>query len=371
MRHLIPLMVALGLSLAQTSATAQGTPALDSKNVATIDVLDVGQGDAILIRSPEGKTALIDAGPSHEIVALLRKMGVTSIDLVVVSHHHADHYGGMYEVIREFHPRVFLATNSSHTTPMYLKLLTLVRDSGTQAIFPTEVPRKIELGSVVLTVLPQPPENRQDENDNSIGIRVQHGAFSALLTGDSESGERAFWEANVPDLIRDCTILKLAHHGSRNGTDARWLEIVRPHLAVVSLGKGNEYGHPHPQTLALLERRGIPLLRTDQDGTVTIVSDGKRWEVSRHPQLVRGPPVGDERVAKAKGGRGDGPKNPDLLIDINSASQKELESLPGVGPVIARRIIEGRPYRTVDDLMRVKGIGEKRMDEIRPLVRAR
>jgi competence protein ComEC len=84
MRHLIPLMVALGLSFAPTSATAQGTSALDSKNVATIDVLDVGQGDAILIRSPEGKTALVDAGPSKEIVPLLRKMGVNSIDLVVV-----------------------------------------------------------------------------------------------------------------------------------------------------------------------------------------------------------------------------------------------------------------------------------------------
>jgi competence protein ComEC len=145
MRHLGPLLIALGLSLAPSPVTAQGQSAFDVKNIAKIDYLDVGQGDAILIRSPEGKTALIDAGPSHEIVALLRKMGVTSIDLVVVSHHHADHYGGMFEVIREFHPRVFLATNSSHTTPMYLKLLTLVRDRGTQAIFPTEVPRKVEL----------------------------------------------------------------------------------------------------------------------------------------------------------------------------------------------------------------------------------
>ena len=148
---------------------------------------------------------------------LLRERGVTSIDLVVVSHHHADHYGGMDDVIKTFRPRFFLATDSSHTTPHYLKLLRLVRDSGITAIFPTKSPRKIELGSVVLTVLPQPPENLEDENDNSIGIRVQHGSFSMLLTGDSQAEERAFWERHVPDLIRDCTVLKLRTTGARTG----------------------------------------------------------------------------------------------------------------------------------------------------------
>jgi competence protein ComEC len=130
MRRLGLILVVLGLFLVSSSATAQNQPALDRKNVATIDFLEVGQGDAILIRSPEGKTALIDAGPSKDVVPLLRTPGVTSIDLVVVSHHHADHYGGMDDVIRAFRPRFFVATNSSHTTPAYLKLLTLVRDRG-------------------------------------------------------------------------------------------------------------------------------------------------------------------------------------------------------------------------------------------------
>ena len=95
MKRLALLLVILGSFLSPSMAQAQGKPALDRKNLATIDFLDVGQGDAILIRSPEGKTALIDAGPSQDIVPLLRKLGVTSIDLVAVSHHHADHYGGM------------------------------------------------------------------------------------------------------------------------------------------------------------------------------------------------------------------------------------------------------------------------------------
>jgi competence protein ComEC len=377
------VLLGLGLFLALSPETAKGQAALDRKNLTTIDFLDVGQGDSILIRSPEGKTALIDAGPSKDVVPLLRKLGVTSINLVAVSHHHADHFGGMDDVIRAFRPKYFLASNSSHATPAYLKLLSLVRDSGMTAIFPTDASRKIELGSVVLTVLPQPPENHQDENDNSIALRVQHGAFLVLLTGDSEARERAFWEANVPELVQNCTVLKLAHHGSRNGTDDRWLEIVRPKLAVASLGAANEYGHPHGQTLDLLDQRGIPLLRTDRDGTVEVVSDGKRWEIVGRPELARGPPdksleaqerdgkvTKEAKVTKVTKVTKEA-KVTDRLIDLNSASLQELESLPGVGSVLARRIVEGRPYRTVDDLLKVKGIGEKRLAEIRLLVKVR
>jgi competence protein ComEC len=270
--RLIPIF---GLLLALVPAQVQVQSTATQAGTLTVEFLDVGQGDAVLIRSPEGKTALIDAGPSKEIVPTLKRLGVRSIDLVAVSHHHSDHYGGLEAVIREFRPRFFLATNSSYTTPLYLKLLRLVRDSGMQAIVPTDAPRKIGLGSVTLTIFPQPPEDRRDENDNSIGIRVDYGAFSVLLTGDSQAKERAYWEANCPDLLQNCTVLKLAHHGSKNGTDARWPSLVRPRLAVASLGKSNDFGHPHPETLALLARYQIPLLRTDLAGTVTVVSDGR------------------------------------------------------------------------------------------------
>ena len=105
---MVPLVFALALCLPAAPATAQDRSETTHDKTATIDFLDVGQGDAILIRSPEGKTALIDAGPSKEIVRLIRERGVKSIDLVVVSHHHADHYGGMDAVIKTFRPRFFL-----------------------------------------------------------------------------------------------------------------------------------------------------------------------------------------------------------------------------------------------------------------------
>jgi competence protein ComEC len=260
---------------------------------ATVEFLDVGQGDATLIRSPEGKFALVDAGPGRGIVPLLRERGVTAIDLAVVSHHHADHYGGMADVVRAFRPRMFLASGSAHTTGRYLELLKLVRDEGIPAIGPNRdgTPRKVELGSVVLTVLPQPPEDPDEENNNSVGLRVQYGDAAVLLTGDSEDDERRFWRADpaAARLCAGCDVLKLAHHGSRNGTDDAWLDLVRPGLAVASCGAGNPFGHPHPETLARLAARRIPLRRTDRDGPVLVVGDGRRWGVAdrRPPDLLR------------------------------------------------------------------------------------
>jgi competence protein ComEC len=147
---------------------------------------------------------------------------------------------------------------------------------------------------------------------------------------------------------------------------------VSPKLAVVSLGRDNEYGHPHAQILALLARRGIPLLRTDMERTVELVSDGKSWEVLNRRHAPRGPPIAAEKTGdstkRSKAKHEDRPK-PGGRVNINRATEAELEVLPGIGPVIARRIIEGRPYTSVADIDRVKGIGKRRLEEIRPLIK--
>lgn len=254
----------------------------------TIEFLDVGQGDSILIRSPEGKTALVDAGPTRDAAAAwLDRKGVDRVDLVVLTHHHLDHHGGMEAVVRDFRPRYFAVTDSRHTSQSYLKLLRLVKDEGVTTVMPSGKPRRVELGSVTLTIFPQPPEDKKNENNNSIGLRVQYGGFSVLLTGDSENEQRRWWLANCPELIRDCSILKLAHHGSHNGLDADWLDQSRPELAVASLAKGNSYGHPHPETLSLLRQYEVPLMRTDQWGTITLSSDGQTWNLVTFTPLAR------------------------------------------------------------------------------------
>jgi len=367
---LVPaLILALALAFAiafvvlSTRRRARPTPA---SGLATIEFLDVGQGDSILIRSPEGKTALVDAGPSPRGVAgLVRERGIAALDLVVVSHHHNDHYGGMAEVVRDFRPRVFLDADSPHATARYVALLQRVKDQGITAIRAGPTARVIELGSVRLTVLPQAPVDAKEENNNSIGLRVDYGRFSALLTGDSQGRERRWWTRHVPELCADVRVLKLAHHGSRNGTDSAWLGLTRPALAVASLGRGNDFGHPHPEVVSLLASLEIPLKRTDESGTIAIRTDGRNWSLARSSEVARGPPRGawkpDATAAVTAPGRPDpGP------VDLNTATEAELRTLPGIGPKLARRIIAARPFRSVDDLARVPDVGRKRAEALRP-----
>ena len=334
----------------------------------TLEFLDVGQGDSILIRSPEGKTALIDGGPSRHVVDLLADRGVETIDLVAVSHHHSDHYGGIREVVRRYHPRFFLDAESSHTSNQYLGLLEEVESAGCTALHPTMTSRTIDLGSVRLTLLPQPPDDPQEENNNSIGIRVEYGNFSALLTGDSEPRERRWWTTHASSLCAEVDVLKLAHHGSRNGVDAAWLNLTHPHLAVASLGAGNDFGHPHPETLALLRGLDIPLRRTDRDGTITVRSDGRTWNLGKPDYPAREPPPPDSSYrgpsARRSGWFGTGGG----LVRINQASLDQLQELPGIGPELAKKLMAGRPYRTAADLRRVDGMGVKRVEKITPLI---
>jgi competence protein ComEC len=297
-------LVGLSFVSATPASRAQQAPWRAGTKPVVIDILDIGQGDSILIRSPEGKTALIDAGPHKDAaLSVLKRKGITSIDLVAISHHHSDHYGGMDQVIKAYKPRYFLASGSGHSTKLFLSLLRTVEAQGMTMVQPTSRPRKIQLGSVELTIFPQPPDDEKEENNNSIGLRLKYGNFSVLLTGDSEETERQWWLQRNPELVRDCTILKLAHHGSRNGTDLRWLQVVRPELAVASMGRDNEFGHPHSETVSLLRRSRIPLLRTDQLGNITIQSDGRSWKLVRPDLAIRGKPTQDDvdRVAATTG----------------------------------------------------------------------
>ena len=297
---------------------------------ASIEFLDVGQGDAVLIRSPEGKVALVDAGPSKEIVPNLHARGIDRIDLLVLTHHHIDHYGGMAHVIGEYKPTAFLVSDSSYTSPMFLRLLKLVEREDIATIGPRYKSRKIELRSIEITVFPQAAEDVHNENNNSIGLRVQHGDAVALLTGDSQDAERQAWTVIARDLVAGCDLLELAHHGSRNRTDAGWLDLVKPKIAVVSCGRENKFGHPHAETVALLAAKGIPLKRTDQDGTVRVKSDGKHWTIPGWLSLVTVPipappatPVDDAAV--------DAPPPP-AKVNLNTATLQELKASLGSAP---------------------------------------
>ncbi len=229
-----------------------------------IRFLDVGQADAILIRE-SGKTALIDAGNGAGILTQLRALNIDTIDLLVASHNHSDHIGGMTSVLSNAVVRFYLDNGVPHTTGTYQRTIQAVTTSGAQYLRPTA--RTITLGGARLRIL-SPPPSIDDQNNSSVGILIQYGDFRAVLTGDSEEFELQYWLEH--DSIPQVTVVKAAHHGSRNGTTAAWIEATHPQVVVISVGTGNSYGHPSPQVVEEWEGAGATVYRTDQDGTVII-----------------------------------------------------------------------------------------------------
>jgi len=241
-----------------------------------ITFLDVGQGDAVLVRAPDGRTALIDAGVDAPLEALQARH-VDRIDLLVATHPHADHIGGMRDVLSAVPVRFYMDNGQAHTTATYRNLLATLQRRTDVGYLAAE-PRTVSLGAVVLEVLPLP---RLDvtHNNRSIGIVLEFGSFLAFFSGDSEVEELEWFVSR--GVVPDVTLLKAAHHGSDDAVTEAFLERARPEVVVISVGD-NAYGHPHRRALAAYGAHAEEIYRTDLDGSVTVraYEDG-RYEVRR------------------------------------------------------------------------------------------
>ena len=261
------------------AATASAALTHSSDSVLRITFLDVGQGDAVLLRAPEGQTALVDAGP-RDVVPLLRQMGVERIDLLVATHPHADHIGGMAQVIESLPVRFYMDNGDPHTTQPYQRLLAAL-DGRPDITYLEATPRTISLGSAEIEVLPLLPRGTTGHNDRSVALVVRFGDFKAFLSGDSEVRQlnHLVGLAAVPDVM----LLKAAHHGSDNGFTAEFLRVARPEVVVISVGR-NGYGHPRPAALAAYSAAGATVFRTDLAGDVEIQGrrDGRYDVVKGH-----------------------------------------------------------------------------------------
>jgi beta-lactamase superfamily II metal-dependent hydrolase len=264
-------------SLAPAGSTAQqGGVAGVVAPAVEITFLDVGQGDAVLVRAPDGRTALIDAGTDAPLDAL-RASGVDRIDLLVATHPHADHIGGMRDVLSALPVRFYMDNGQAHTTATYRNLLAALQRRTDVGYLAAE-PRTLSLGSVSLEVLPLPPLDVA-HNNRSIGIVLRFGAFLAFFSGDSEIEELEWFVAR--GVVPDVTLLKAAHHGSDDAVTGAFLERARPEVVVVSVGE-NAYGHPHRRAFEAYRAHAAEIYRTDLDGSVTVrgYEDG-RYEVRR------------------------------------------------------------------------------------------
>ncbi|GGK27899.1 competence protein ComEC [Deinococcus malanensis] len=236
----------------------------------TIRFLDIGQGDAVLVRSPEGKTLLLDGGRSAERMRdHMKTYGVDKIDLMIASHADADHIAGLVAAA-EARPMLFINNGLGGTTRTWERLVDALREQGTT--FQKANRQVVNLGSVKVRVIAPPPGMGSDQNENSVGLRLEFGDFKALMTGDSEKPETQAWlEQDRPEIRGPFQVYKSIHHGAANGDHQAWLASVRPENVVVSVGE-NSYGHPTKTALNLYDQNGIRTYRTDEQGTVTFTA---------------------------------------------------------------------------------------------------
>jgi competence protein ComEC len=237
--------------------------------------LDIGQGDATLIRTPDA-AILVDTGPPHgPILRRLGEEGVERLDLLVLTHAQADHEGAALDVLRELRPRLVLNGGDGRGTAVQDRLASAAAAVGAQVV-PARAGQLLRLGGLRTRILWPPAASAsasasggEDPNDRAVVAHVRAGAFDLLLPADAES------PVITPLELPRVDALKVAHHGSADEQLDALLDEVRPAVAVVPVGRGNSYGHPAPSTLTAL--RAVPtVLRTDRDGTVRLrVRDGR------------------------------------------------------------------------------------------------
>jgi competence protein ComEC len=278
MKRWLCLLLACGVAglLSLTVPAASQNP-----DTLRVSFLNVGQGDATLITSSRGTSLLVDGGRGDagpKVLRALRRARIDRLDYVIGSHPHEDHIGGLIPVLRRVPARRALDPGYNHGTPTQRTYLTLLREAHTTTT-------KARAGNVVLVgpitrleiLAPSEPllrDTHSDANNASIVFRLGHDSRSFLFTGDLESeGRERLMSQVLPEKLKS-DVLKVAHHGSHNGTEAGFVHAVQPRYAVIS--SGGEYGHPHQPTLDTLAQYQVRVLRTDAGRRYSFTTNGTR-----------------------------------------------------------------------------------------------
>lgn len=337
-KHNLLLLICLLLVTAQVGLAAQ----------VQVDFLDVGQGDAVLIHSRDGGVLLIDAGIQSAgaavVVPHIKRLGIEDIDAVVMTHPHSDHIGGLIPVLEQIPVARVYSNYQVHTTQLYERLLLLIESLDIPFLL-AEPGTEIPIAGIDRIEVLHPSQPLSDQiNNNSIVLRMEVDGVSFLFTGDIEKEAEQLLINKRAELAAD--IIKVPHHGSSTSSHHEFVAAVQPSTAVIMVGEGNRYGHPDLEVLVRYQAAGAEIYRTDHHGTITVrVEDG----------------VVSIETAKSRVGA-------DQRLNLNSATLEELQTVPGIGPVLAARIITYREefgFDSVEDLINITGIGAKTLEQIR------
>lgn len=245
-----------------------------------VTYLDVGQGDSEFIEFPDGKNALIDGGPDKKVLeGLGRNMPFykRKIDVIFLSHPHADHVAGLIHVLNRYEVGRVVLTRAVHTAPEYQEFLKLIKEKNiptTEGIRGTEF--DFSSGNKIKILYPESTLDSQNLNNTSAVLLLQSHETQFLFMGDLEKDGSDRLLTLTPNLHAD--IIKVPHHGSKNALYEPLYQAVSPKYAIISVGAQNKYGHPSSEIIDFFERSGIQYLRTDKDGEIKFSSDGTKVE---------------------------------------------------------------------------------------------
>lgn len=290
---LLGLLAACGLlppepsSPAGPSDPASGSIATpEATGTLRVHFFDVAQADSALFIAPDGATMLIDAGDvatKQELQEKLKKLGVQKIDILIGTHPHSDHIGGMQQIVENFEIGRIYLPDASHTSKTFQNLLQSIADRKIPT-YEAKAGVTFSLGNRVSCQMLAPCQSYDDLNNASAVVHVVYGEVSFLMTGDAETASEADMLKNDPAALAS-TVLKMGHHGSSTSSSLAFLDAVSPTYAVISCGIGNSYGHPHTETLEHLAARGIVTFRTDELGDICMQTDGVNLSFDKDGQV--------------------------------------------------------------------------------------
>ncbi len=259
---------------------------------------DVWQGDSILIITPSGKIALIDAGLGGSeymrfdagkmvIFPYLKKHKIRKIDYLVMTHPHNDHIGGLIYLFKKEPIKNVYDCGMPYTTQLYMNCLEIISEKNIKYQIPY-APSKLKWDPMLKVTVVHPPKGWQysdNPNDNSLVIKIIYKKISFLFTGDVEN--EAEYAIVQSGYNISATILKVPHHGSDTSSSDTFIDAVNPEVAIISVGKDNKFGHPSPSTIARYKERGIKIYRTDYYGDITVITDGNKYEIFAQRKLKK------------------------------------------------------------------------------------